>query len=102
MNSSVKRLIELDISPETSQTLEDIIISNNQLPIFLEMLSNKDEGHKLAPFDNEKDIILFLKMYDAVNESLYYCGHWCGPTSTTFSKSLLNLVNAKPPGHAYD
>lgn len=84
--------MHLDITPETSKTLEDILFGH-QLPIFLEILPSDDERDGLPPFDKENDVILFLKMYDPVNESLHYFGHWCVPICTTFSKGQNLLHN---------
>ncbi|ODN03308.1 Ubiquitin carboxyl-terminal hydrolase 7 [Orchesella cincta] len=82
--TKVIRPIHLDVIPETSKTLEETIYGH-QLPIFLEILPNDDERDGLPPFDKENDVILFLKMYDPVNESLHYFGHWCVPISTSFN-----------------
>jgi len=83
------RPIHLDVSPRTSKVLEKTIYSNE--PIFLEILPNEDERDGLPPFDKENDVILFLKMYDPINESLHYFGHWCVPISMKFSKSYSSI-----------
>lgn len=86
-STKVIRPMYLDVTPETSKTLEDTLYGH-QLPIFLEILPSDDERDALPPFDKENDVILFIKMYDPVNESLHYYGHWCVPICTTFSKFI--------------
>lgn len=81
----------LDIHVDTSKTLEDSQYGHS-MPIFVEVLpADCEEKDSLPNFDKENDVILFLKMYDPVNESLHYQGHFAVPISSTFSKSSLSF-----------
>ncbi|ESO84027.1 hypothetical protein LOTGIDRAFT_184079 [Lottia gigantea] len=57
--------------------------AKNECPwtVFVETLSPESGLKELQPFDNESDVILFLKMYDPRTKSLSYCGHIYVPIS---------------------
>jgi len=75
----------LDLDPEICKPLEESQFGQT-LPFFLEMLPADDEREALPSFSKDNDVILFLKFYDPVSETLHYMGHWCINISITFTQ----------------
>lgn len=61
--------------------------------MFLEILPVDDPNVSLPNFDKENDVLLFLKMYDPLNESIHYQGHITIPITSNFRKSFIFFVS---------
>ncbi|XP_077591421.1 ubiquitin carboxyl-terminal hydrolase 7 isoform X2 [Stigmatopora nigra] len=82
-SNGTKRPAMLDYEADCNKSM--IALSDNENPwtIFLETVDAElaASGATLPKFDKDRDVMLFLKMYDPKTRSLNYCGHIYTPIS---------------------
>lgn len=88
--NGTRRPAMLDYEAECSRQMIDLSNGENSWTAFLECLDPEMSvnGAALPKFDNDHDVMLFLKMYDPKAHTLNYCGYVCLPISSKISDLL--------------
>ncbi|XP_014681204.1 PREDICTED: ubiquitin carboxyl-terminal hydrolase 7-like [Priapulus caudatus] len=84
----------LEVEQEAHKTIQDLAETDSSWTIFLETLSVDSGLTRLPVFDKERDVLLFLKMYDPKTKSINYCGYIYAAITTIVS-DILPVLNER-------
>ncbi|XP_064603934.1 ubiquitin carboxyl-terminal hydrolase 7-like isoform X2 [Liolophura sinensis] len=87
------RATALDIEGDINKTVQDLAECEAPWVVFVETLSPESNLTQLPPFDKERDVLLFFKLYEPRTKSVSYCGHMYVPICDKLGSILPELCS---------
>ncbi|KAG9509762.1 Ubiquitin carboxyl-terminal hydrolase 7, partial [Fragariocoptes setiger] len=82
----------LDFANDWQKSVNDMSEMSHAWSVFVELIRPDSGITKLPPFDKEKDVILFFKLYDPINSFISYVGHYIIDSEVP-TRSLIPILN---------
>lgn len=82
----------VDFDADMDRPIVEVADTVSPWTLFIEMSNPETPKIGIQNFDKDKDVILFFKFYDPVEEKIHYMGHMSVSITSKFSDMIPELV----------